>query len=280
MTLNKITPFVLGILLFSCNQTNTADKESNFKDTIAQTKTIAESAAEQEAQVEFKLDSNAWSDFSGSLGKKQIRMSLHPLENGELKGNYCLHETERKIEVLGEIKQGKMLLTEFSNGKPTGRFEGRIITGKGDQFEGTWTDNANSNAIAFTLTLESICYASLDHRYSDFYGTDEDAEKFMKDVKTAILNGDKEWIGDHVSYPLTTTLFKNKSITIKSKKQLLANFDLVFHQAFKDRIHASCVCNMFKNYQGVMLGNGEIWIYTTPNSTENKYDFCIIAINN
>jgi hypothetical protein len=29
-----------------------------------------------------------------------------------------------------------------------------------------------------------------------------------------------------------------------------------------------------------MLGNGEIWINNTPNSTENKFDFTITAINN
>lgn len=34
------------------------------------------------------------------------------------------------------------------------------------------------------------------------------------------------------------------------------------------------------NYLGAMLGNGEVWINNTPNSTPTNYDFYISAINN
>jgi hypothetical protein len=214
------------------------------------------------------------------LGKTRIQLSLFLSDNGELNGNYCLIEKENKVQLSGQIKENKIILTEFLDGKPEGNFEGNIFTNNLDRFEGTWTDVSNINSIEFKLTLQSICGGNLDQRYSDFYGTDIDVENFMKNVKTSILNGDKEWIANHVSYPLRTTLFKDKPITIKNRQQLIDNFDQIFHQKFKETIESFCVCNLFNNYQGAMLGNGEIWINNKPNSTEDKFDFNITAINN
>lgn len=102
----------------------------------------------------------------------------------------------------------------------------------------------------------------------------------MKHVKTSILKGDKEWIANHISYPIKTTIFKDKVININNKKELIDNFDQIFHQEFKDKIKSFCVCNMFNNYQGIMLGNGEIWVCNRLSSTVDKFDFNITAINN
>ena len=279
MTAQKITLLLLGAFLFSCNQTQTPDKKISSNDTIHQLKTFADTASHLN-QVEFKLSQEAWTDFDGFLGKNQIQMSLFLMANGELNGNYCIKEIESKIQLTGQKEGDKIILNALLDGKPNGRFEGRLFTDKLDRFEGTWIDNADANATEFKLTLQSIGGGTYDKRYADLYGTDEEVEKFMKQVKTSILNGDKEWMANHIAYPIKTTLYKNKAITIKNKKQFIENFELIFHQGFKDKIKSSCVCNMFANYQGVMLGNGEIWIYNKLNSTEDNYDFNIIAINN
>ena len=228
----------------------------------------------------FEIETKKWTDFEGRLGKSNIHLSLYLFENGQIKGNYCYKKNESKIQLTGQIAGDKIVITEFLNGKPNGRFEGKVFTDNSDRFEGTWTNSSKTKSIEFKLTLKSICGSDFDHRYSDFYGTDEDVEKFMSNIKTSILNGDKEWIANHINYPLNTTLSKYKSITIKNKKQLIYNFDLIFHQEFKDKIKSFCVCNMFNNYLGVMLGSGEIWIYNTPSSTDDKFDFYITVINN
>jgi hypothetical protein len=226
------------------------------------------------------IETNTWNDFEGTLGKGRIQLSLYRLDNGQLKGSYCYKKYESKIQLTGQITGDKIVITEFLNGKPNGRFEGKVFTDKLDRFEGTWTDNSNTKSIEFKLTLQSTCGSDFGHRYSDFYGTDDDVEKFMKHVKTSILNSDKEWIANHINYPLKTTLFKGKAITIKNKKQLIDNFDQIFHQEFKDKIKSLCVCNMFNNYQGVMLGDGQIWINNRPNSTDDTFNYIITAIFN
>jgi len=227
----------------------------------------------------FEFDTNKWTDFEGTLGNAKIQLSIYRLDNGQLKGNYCYKKYESKIQLTGQMTGDKIEITEFLNGKPNGHFEGKVFTDNLDRFEGTWTDSSKTKSVEFKLTLQSICGSDYSHRYSDFYGTDDDVEKFMKYIKTSILNGDKEWIANHVRYPIKTTI-KEKAITIKTKAQLIENFDQIFHQEFKDMIKSFCTCNMFSNYQGVMLGNGQIWINNKPNSKDDKFDFEITAINN
>ncbi|MEK7431960.1 MAG: hypothetical protein AABZ74_02415, partial [Cyanobacteriota bacterium] len=111
-------------------------------------------------------------------------------------------------------------------------------------------------------------------------GTDNDVEIFMKKVKKSIIEDDKEWISNHISYPIKTKIDTKKTIIIKSKKELINNFNKIFNKEFKEQIKSFCSCNLFHNYQGVMLGNGQIWIENKPNSTNTKYDFQIKAINN
>jgi hypothetical protein len=229
----------------------------------------------------LKLDKNRWYDFEGKLGKSEIRLSIYLQDNGQLKGNYCYKMYETKIQLSGRITGDKIELTEFLNGKPNGYFSGRIYTDNDDRFEGSWTSNSKTKSITFKTTLSSACASdSFDKRYAGFYGSDDDVENFMKLVKSSVLNGDKEWIANHISYPIKTNIFKNKAITIKNKRQLIAHFDQIFHQEFKDMIKSFCVCNMFNNYQGVMLGRGQIWVNNQPDSSEEKFNYTITAINN
>lgn len=221
-------------------------------------------------------------DFEGNLGSSEIQLSIYIPDSGEiLKGSYCYKKYETRIQLVGKLKGNQIELTEFLKGKPNGRFSGRVFTDNLDRFEGTWTDSSGTKQIEFKMTLKSACYAnSWNHRYSDFSGTDDEIEKFMKEVKYSIFNGNKDWIANHIQYPLTTTLNGRKKIIIKNRKQLIESFEQIFYPAFKDKLKSFCVCNMFNNYQGIMLGNGEIWIIESPNSTEEKFECQIIAINN
>lgn len=228
----------------------------------------------------FDFDSHKWTDFEGTLGKSGIQLSLYRFDNGLIKGNYCYKKYDSKIQLEGQITGDKIVITEFLKGKPNGRFEGKVFTDSLDRFEGTWTDSAGTKTIEFKLTLQAIVGSDYERRYTDFYGSDNDIEKFMKKVKTSIINGDKTWIVNNTRYPLKTTLGKGKEITIKNKAQFMELFDQVFHQEFKDKVKAFCICNLFGNYNGIMLGNGQIWINNKTNSTKTKFGFSIISINN
>ena len=228
----------------------------------------------------FDWESNTWIDFKGKLGKSNIQLSLFRFENGLIKGNYCYTKYEKKIQITGKVIGDKIELTEFLNDKVNGHFTGKVFTDNLDRFEGVWSNQYKTKSLEFKLSLQSMAYSDYKHRYNELYGSDDEIEKFMKRVKNSIQNGDKEWIADNICYPISIKLSGNNQINIENKNQFIMHYDQIFHQKFKNKISASCICNMFTNSQGVMLGDGEIWINNTLNSSSSNYNFCIIALNN
>jgi hypothetical protein len=277
MNMHKLSFLILGLLLLSCNENNTENKNSDAKDTIAPTELAADTITETLATSKNILEPDRWNDFEGTLGNKEIQLSVYTDAEGNAIGTYCFKDNDTKIKLSGTISGNTLMLEEQLGVEPFGRFEGKFVSNSAEGLAGTWAENTGANAVAFKLALKSICGGDPYKRYADLYGEDEFYEGFMKEVKTAILNGDKEWIGDNLVYPLSTTLGGKKPITIKDKKQLIANFDQIFHPAYKEKLKSLCVCNMFVNYRGIMLGNGEIWI---NNSSSEDYEPVIVAINN
>ena len=97
-----------------------------------------------------------------------------------------------------------------------------------------------------------------------------DDVEFMQKVKNAIAESNKEWLANYISYPLKTTLNGQEEIIVENRQQFIDNFEQIFFPAYKEQIEKHSVNNLFSNWQGTMLGNGEIWI------SENN----VIAINN
>lgn len=280
MNLKKTFPIILGLLIFSCSSPKNENKNSDSKDTLSQPELSADTITETRATSKNILEPDRWNDFEGTLGNKEIQLSVYTDVEGNAIGSYCFKDNDTKIKLSGAISGNTLMLEEQLGVEPFGRFEGKFVSNSAEGLAGTWAENTGANAVAFKLALKSICGGDPYKRYADLYGEDESYEGFMKEAKTAILNGDKEWIGDNLVYPLSTTLGGKKPITIKDKKQLIANFDQIFHQAYKDKLKSLCVCNMFVNYRGIMLGDGEIWINNSSSSTNEEYEIVIIAINN
>jgi len=223
---------------------------------------------------QFDFNSNICYDYEGTLGEAAIQLSICVPENAEFcDGSYCYKKYENKIKLSGVFNGDQIELTEFINDKPNGFFKGKAFTDDTDRFEGIWTDASGKKQLEFKLTLmSSVSNNPPDYRrYSDFSANDDDVENFMKKVKSSIANSDKEWLANHIRYPLNTTLNGTEKITVKDKQQLIGNFEQIFYPAYKEEIKKHCVCNMFTNSQGIMLGRGEIWM-----GMNNE----IIAINN
>lgn len=89
---------------------------------------------------------------------------------------------------------------------------------------------------------------------------------FIKDLQYLVANDNREEISKLIRYPLNTT--------IKTGADFLANYNKIITPKVKDALAKANLRQLFRNYKGVMIGNGEIWI-----AQEGK-DFKIIAINN
>lgn len=226
------------------------------------------------------LASQAWNDYSGSLGNYPIRLSLYPLTDGTVKGTYCYQRTGLRITLSGMVKNDRVELTEWINGKKNGYFQGVIYTVDTDGFEGQWTNADRTKTYDFNLILDAITYGSLTHRYKDFKSDDLMVEQYARQIRSAILSGNKTWLAEQINYPLRTSFGDRKLHTIKSKPDFMANYSRIFHPQFIAQIKDACSCNLFYDQDGAMLGNGAIWIDEYVHPPKGKKALFILGINN
>ncbi len=225
-----------------------------------------------EETVNDLLLKNWWNDFEGHLGVDRVQFSLFLCDSGMVCGNYCYYKNQVKVALVGKITGRNLLLIEFNQGKPTGYFNGKVTDSS--KVEGFSEDMLHQQKQAFKISMESACYGSSTHRYQSMKGTDSEVEAFMAHVKGAFLSDEKEWICNHVDYPIYITLHKRLT-EFTNKQQLLARFNEISTSAFKNRIRNCYTTNLFYREEGTMLGNGSIWIKNGLGL--NKY--CISQIN-
>ncbi len=77
---------------------------------------------------------------------------------------------------------------------------------------------------------------------------------FIADLQTAIRNDDKDWMADHLHLPVN--YFGKTTQIIRSKAWFLEHYATVIGPELKANLLAQAPGAYFKNYQGVMIGDG------------------------
>ncbi len=95
---------------------------------------------------------------------------------------------------------------------------------------------------------------------------------FIKLLRLWVEQGNKDSIAAHIQYPLRN----NKSVTTSS--DFLKNYDVLFDAKVIKALKDQKLSQIFRNKQGAMIGNGELWIRNV--SSGNTEEFKIISINN
>lgn len=106
--------------------------------------------------------------------------------------------------------------------------------------------------------------------------SDESAERFAKEIREEILEGDYESLAQKCVYPIRIDgeTFENQEALLASG--LLQNPP----EAFLDAIRQETCEDMFHNWQGFMLGNGEVWFSEILNEDYSSDGLKIIGFNN
>ena len=225
------------------------------------------------------LDINHWSDYSGNLEGKPINMSLYRFSNNQVRGHYYLKGTCTKTYLAGSLKNKQLKLYVIKNNQVTSIFKGYFITNDRDRLEGTCVSNDKTTK-EFKLVLTSTIASNYKSRYSLQNVTTTEAETFAKKVKKAIIERNKKWLSDNIHYPITLNFNGKQKRTIKNKKEFLRNYDIIFHSTFIKKVKEFECVDMFCNYQGLMLGAGEIWMNCITVTSTNNCKMTITAINN
>jgi hypothetical protein len=97
---------------------------------------------------------------------------------------------------------------------------------------------------------------------------------FFDALKKAVSEGDKAAVAAMVDYPFQARI-GGKSVKIRDAAHFVADYDKVVTAKVKSALDAQGYESLFANWQGVMVGDGEIWFSGVGDANEIK----ITAIN-
>ncbi len=104
-------------------------------------------------------------------------------------------------------------------------------------------------------------------------------EKFFGDLKKAVGAGDKETVASMVDYPFQARI-KGKAVKIRDQKHFVADYDQIITSKVKDALAKQTYPTLFANWQGVMIGDGEVWFNGVCGDDSCKQQTVrIIAVN-
>ncbi|OPA75279.1 hypothetical protein BVG16_22035 [Paenibacillus selenitireducens] len=92
-------------------------------------------------------------------------------------------------------------------------------------------------------------------------GIDDPAalHKYIGKLQQAVAKNNRKAVAALMSYPLQVNK-QGKSKLIQSKKQFMKNYDHIMTSQVKKKLLAQQLDQLFVNSEGVMIGDGEMWI--------------------
>lgn len=81
---------------------------------------------------------------------------------------------------------------------------------------------------------------------------------FLAELQAAVSDGDKTKVAGMISYPLLLIHGSTKT-HIRTEAQFLSRYDSIFDAHVRQAIAQQLAKCLFGNYQGTMIGDGEVW---------------------
>jgi hypothetical protein len=101
--------------------------------------------------------------------------------------------------------------------------------------------------------------ASVDEQIETLLGPASDYKELFYAFKVGLEEGKSDIVVSLVNYPITVRI-EGSEETYASEVELLAAYDDVFTDAIMEAVANQDYGDLFVNSEGVMIGNGEVWI--------------------
>ena len=98
----------------------------------------------------------------------------------------------------------------------------------------------------------------MNRTLDDLYGAHAPYHAFFDKLKKAVAENDKQTVASMVEYPFKARI-NGKSVTIRDAAHFVADYDKVITPKVKEAVSKQTYPNLFANWQGVMIGDGEVW---------------------
>lgn len=157
--------------------------------------------------------------------------------------------------------------------------EHTVVVTESEELSTEITSSSEDKIVSEERTTEVYTTEQLD-KDTDYYAvcstySKEEIESYAKTIKKIILNKEWEELADRISYPITIENFECKSEEDFKK----ISFDEMLTDDFYTALENESCEEMFCNYAGIMLGNGQVWIAEIIDEGSGEGELKIIAIN-
>jgi len=136
-----------------------------------------------------------------------------------------------------------------------------------------WRAELAKCAMTLTIILVSSAAVAEDACVSS-YGSDK-VQAFLADLQQAVASDKRADVAKMVAYPIKIRV-NEKATTLRDQNNLVKYYDTAFNANVKQALAKQEFSNLFCNWQGMMVGDGQIWINTDGKSANLR----ITAINN
>ena len=106
------------------------------------------------------------------------------------------------------------------------------------------------------------------------FGSHESYQKFFDALKKAIAADDKAAVAAMVDYPFQARI-GGKAVKIRDAAHFVSDYDKIITAKVKQAVAQQTYAGLFANWQGVSIGDGEIWFSGVGKDNKVK----ITAIN-
>jgi len=116
----------------------------------------------------------------------------------------------------------------------------------------------------------------------DMYALTSSDQAFFERMRKAVLDDDTERVANALAYPFDARLEKGK-IKLKTAKDFKKHAKIILNERLKSILRKQSIKTLFKNWQGIMVGDGEIWFSeveeNTNKASKDSWVYRITAIN-
>ena len=102
-------------------------------------------------------------------------------------------------------------------------------------------------------------------------------ERFLRHLQEVVRQGKRREVAALIDFPITVRIAGGPT-QLRRKSDLLKHYDAIFNSRVRGKLKTQRASNLFVNWRGVMIGNGEIWFNQMPGG--DKAPLKITAVNN
>lgn len=135
-------------------------------------------------------------------------------------------------------------------------------------------------AAAALITLAGLVPASaqsatdMNKNLDALFGEHVIYQKFFDQLKQAVATDNKSAVAAMVDYPFQARI-NDKAVKIRDAAHFVADYEQVITKKVKQAVAQQTYPTLFANWQGVSIGDGEVWFSGIGNGSQVK----ITAIN-